>query len=122
MMRAVMYILEYGMKYIFLMTLFLSTTSWSGYWATGDITEYHVHNGTIIVKLNNADDPKCQGYNYYGDYSISFPDPAIDPAKAMMAAHKAQALFDLYKSNKSVNLYVLESTGYCSIEILSSHK
>ena len=110
------------MKYLFLMTLFLSTISWSGYWAVGDITEYHVHSGTIIVKLDNADDPKCQGYNYYGDYSISFPDPAIDPAKAMMAAHKAQVLFDLYKNNKSVNLYVLESTGYCSIEILSSHK
>jgi hypothetical protein len=118
-----MFILVYEMKYLLLITSFFSTASWSaGYWASGTITGYHVQNGIIIVKLDNADDPKCQGYNYYGDYSISFPDPAVDPAKAMMAAHKAQALFDFYKNKESVNLYVLESTDYCAIQILSSYK
>ncbi len=109
------------LKFIFLITvLFSSYIGYANsYWVSGKITEYHVHDERIIVEINNIDDSKCGGYNWYGDYSLEFPDPAEDASKAMMASHKAQVLFSHFENENNVRLYVSESSEYCKIMIVT---
>ncbi len=110
------------MKFLVLAFTLFPMLSWSAdYWAAGTITKYHVQNDAILIELSTGDDPKCGGYNYYGDYSLTFPDPAVNAAKSMMAAHKAQVLFDRYKTKTPVTMYVSESAGYCEIQIISNY-
>lgn len=106
--------------FLLVIVLVISIPAYSeNYWAVGTITEYHVTGESVLVEMNNSDDPKCQGYNWYGDYIIQFPDPAADPAKAMMASHKVQVLFDHFKNNRPIKLYVSESNGYCNINTVT---
>ncbi len=109
-------------KSYLLVALFITVSSVAmsgGFWARGDITEYHVQTGRIVVELNNLDDSRCGGYNWYGDYSITIPDPSTDPRGALIFSAKSQALFDHFRNDRPVGLYVNESGGYCEISTVT---
>jgi hypothetical protein len=104
--------------------LFHSSVNAENYWVRGVITEYHVKRDAVIIEINNTDDPKCTAYNWYGDYIIEPVDPSENITGSMMSAHKMQVLFDHYKNNRSIALYVgtrelNEEKFYCPIHTIT---